>query len=195
MTKWEAMDVLGISYSTLKRYVKRGLIRTSLYQVSNKLGKMNYWDEDVYAMVGRRLESESKIVAYFRISLRPGSAERLQSQKDLVNKFCLARGITIDEVYEDKNVSGAEPHFKKRPAYHKLLQEVIKGNIRAIVVETPCRLSSFFFDEFEEICKYHGCDILVLNKVIEDPFYQEEQSEDIALVMAKAKMSRLKKSK
>ena len=41
MTKQEALSELGISYSTLRRYVDQKLIRTSTYHVPGKRNKMN----------------------------------------------------------------------------------------------------------------------------------------------------------
>ena len=68
MTYKKALEVLGVSYSTLKRYVSRGLIRTYKYQMPHMRGKNNYWDEDVYALVGRKWVEENWIVGYVRVA-------------------------------------------------------------------------------------------------------------------------------
>lgn len=194
----KAMEVLGVSYSTLTRYTKAGKIRTSKYKMIGKMGKTNYWDEDVYALVGRRLKRKAgakEVAAYFRAGSASNEARaRKEKSKDLVNKFCLARGITIDRIYED-TASGARWDYKARPDLHRLIQDIMKGDVAVLIVETKCRITRFGWEMFEELLKYYECELMVLNKVIDDPFYQEEQSDDVAVVLHKMKMDRLPISK
>ena len=193
MTYDKAMEVLGVSYSTLKRYVVQGKIRTYDYKIKKYLGKKNYWDEDVYALVGKKRKSDKglrEVAAYFRVNepTKEGQA-RMQKQKELVNNFCGARGISIDRVYEDYG-SSIFSSIDKRPSYHKLLQDIMLGNVALVVIETRCRLSRFAYSELEEILKYYQVDILVINRVIDDLFYQDEQADDIARMLKKSKLER-----
>jgi predicted site-specific integrase-resolvase len=189
----EAMDVLGVSYSTLKRYVKKGLIRTYIYQTPKLMGKMNYWDDDVYALVGHRLQRKAgarEVAAYFRVNQKTGPGkERMLEQKRTVMGFCAGRGISIDRTYEDWS-SSIEAGAERRPDWHRLLQDVMKGDVAALVVETRCRLSRFAWGEIEQLFKYHQCDIIVVNKVLDDLFYRDEQSEDLARQIEVLKMDR-----
>lgn len=189
----EAMDVLGVSYSTLQRYVQKGLIRTYKYQTPKLMGKMNYWDEDVYALCGHRLQRKAgarEIAAYFRVNKKTRDGEaRMLEQKRTVMSFCAGRGISIDRTYEDWS-SSIEAGADRRPDWHRLLQDIMKGDVAALVVETRCRLSRFAWNEIEQLFKYHQCDIIVVNKVLDDLFYRDEQSEDLARQIEVLKMDR-----
>jgi predicted site-specific integrase-resolvase len=81
--------------------------------------------------------------------------------------------------------------FQKRPGLTELVEAVLRGEIAAIVLDTTCRLSRFGFEVYEHMFKYHGTETVIVNKVLGDPEYQAEQSDDIAEVLAKAKIDRL----
>ncbi len=189
----EAMRILGVSYGTLQRYVKKGLIRTYTYQTPKLMGKKNYWDDDVYQLVGHKLQRKAgarEVAAYFRVNNRTREGEaRMQAQKGVVTGFCAARGISIDRTYEDW-ASSIESGDQRRPDWHRLLQDVMKGDVAALVVETRCRLSRFAWGEIETLFKYHQCDIIVVNRVVDDLFYRDEQSEDLARQIEALKMDR-----
>ncbi|MFW9948494.1 MAG: recombinase family protein [Candidatus Thorarchaeota archaeon] len=194
MTKNEALAVLGCSYSTLKRYAKKGLIRTYKYEMYGKRGKNNYWDEDVYALVGKKIESKGhSVVGYVRVS---GSFKKdldnLESQKRLMREFCTRRGIALEKLYEDK---GHSTDFSKsgRPAFHELLRDIISNRIQAVVIDTKCRLMRVGFELLEEICIYHGVDIVIMNPVLKDPYYLEEQTTDLTKLIERAGLDRIKK--
>ena len=66
----EVMKVLGVSRATVRYWAKVGRIRTSKGITTHKL---IYWDEDVWALVGKRFVRDHKIVAYCRVD---GTTER-----------------------------------------------------------------------------------------------------------------------
>ncbi len=190
MTKTEALRVLGCSYSTLKRYAKSGKIRVYKYEMYGKKGKNNYWDEDVYAMVGKRITKEHWIVGYVRVGKRfkPDSSQ-LQAQKNLMRHFCTKRGISLEKIYED--IGSSTDHSQSgRPQFHQLLRDIMAGKVDAVVVDTKCRISRVAYEFFAELCKYHGTDVVIMNPVLTDPYYLEEQSEDLAKLIEEAKLAR-----
>lgn len=192
MTKNEAMKVLGVSISTLKRYAKEGKIRVSKYQIPHRMGWNNYWDEDVYALVGRGLRSKGReIVAYVRVKGHSKEAEeKMQEQKKSIKTFMQARGVELDRVYEDRSDS-ITVHHGERPALSELLEACLRKEVAAVVIDTRCRISRFAFDAYEHIFRYGGVEVIIINKVLGDPYYQSEQSDDIAKVLEQAKIDRL----
>ena len=189
----EAMRILGVSYGTLQRYVKKGLIRRYQYQTPKLQGKMNYWDDDVYALVGHKLQRKAgarEIAVYFRVNrnTKEGQARMLEQKRTVMN-FCAARGISIDRTYEDWS-SSIEAGEDRRPDWHRLLQDIMKEDVAALVVETRCRLSRFAWNEIEQLFRYHQCEIVVVNKVLDDLFYRDEQSEDLARQIEVLKLDR-----
>ena len=187
MTKKEALEVIGCSWSTLRRYVGRGLIRTTTLQN----GRKNYWEDDVYAMVGKRMPREHWIAIYCRVNGRSKEAdEKLLEQKRLIYSWCAKRGITIDKVYEERGPS-TEYTPERRPVLHELMQDIFSKKVDAVIVETEDRIARIGYPMFREMFKYHGVEPIVINKVIEDPFYQAEQADDITRILEQAKIDRL----
>lgn len=190
MTKSEALDVLGCSYSTLKRYAKSGKIRVYKYEMFGKRGKNNYWDEDVYTMVGKKITKDHWIVGYVRVGKRfKEDFAQLQSQKNLMRHFCTKRGIALEKVYEDIG-AGTDHSQNGRPHFHQLLRDIMAGKVDAIVVDTKCRLTRVAYELFAELCKYHGTDIVIMNPVLTDPYYLEEQSNDLTKLISDAGLDR-----
>jgi len=190
MTKSEALEVLGCSYSTLRRYADKGLIRTYKYEIRGRRGKFNYWDEDVYAMVGKKITRDHWIVGYVRVGKRfKEDSSKLQGQKNLMRHFCTKRGISLEKIYEDIGAS-TDYSERGRPAFHELLRDIMKGRVDAVVVDTKCRLTRVAFEIIEQLCKYHGTDIVIMNPVLTDPYYLEEQSEDLSKLIQNAALDR-----
>ena len=191
MTKWEAMKVLNVSYSTLKRYAKRGLIRTYKYEMPGRRGMNNYWDDDVYGLVGKKYEKDHWIVGYCRAGgKRQRDLDKMQEQKDLMREFCTRRGIQLEKIYEDHG-RGTDWSKGGRAGFHELMRDVMQGRVQALVVDTRCRLSRVGWELLEELFKYHGCDIIVMNPALTDPYYLEEQSEDLAQLIRDAGLDRV----
>lgn len=189
----EAIKILGVSYKTLGRYVKKGYIRTSYYELPKyKSRTKNYWDEDVYAMVGRKVKERGhKVVSYIRINNRTTeSLARLAKQKESIHMFATARGIDIDDVYED---IGHGTDFSKagRPEFHRLLQDIMKDDIDMVIIETKDRLMRVGIEILEALFKYYQCELLIINKHLGDTYYESEQSADLARLLASAKIDRI----
>jgi len=191
MTKQEALEILGVSWSSLRRYVDKGLVRTSKYEMPGKRGKRNYWDEDVYAMIGRKIHRGHEVVGYIRVNgVFKEDKEKLADQRARMRKFCNARGISLDRVYEDIAAS-TQFSTKKRPALHEMIQRVLSGHIDGIVIDTKDRLFRIGYEVLETMFKYHGTQLIVMNPALTDEYYQKEQSDDLAKLLAQAKIERI----
>lgn len=187
MTRSEAIEVIGCSWSSLRRYAADGRIRTTRLQN----GKLNYWDEDVYAMVGKKISRDHWVVLYSRVN---GSGEKAKAkmleQQRLCYAWCAKRGLTIDKKYEDWAPS-TDFSENRRPGLHEMLKDVIGKRVDAVVVETRDRLCRVGWELFKMIFKYYGVELVIVNKVIEDPYYQKEQAEDLAKILDQARVDRL----
>lgn len=192
MTAKEALKHLGVTRKTLDKYVKEGKIRVSKYNMPHKMGWNNYWDEDVYALVGRGLRSKGReIVAYVRVKGNSQEANaKMDEQKRSIKQFMQARGVQLDRVYEDRSDS-ITVHHGERPALSELLEACLRKEVAAVIIDTRCRISRFAFDAYEHIFRYGGVEVIIVNKVLGDPYYQSEQSDDIAKVLEQAKIDRL----
>ena len=171
----DALKILGVTRATLCKYVREGIIKV------NKKGNGYYdYDEDsVYAFIGQKKHKHNnKIISYSRVSTQ-NQKSQLKEQTQRIYNSCTIKGLTIDEQIEDIK-SGMS---FDRPGFDKLCQEVIKGNVKLIVIENKDRLVRFGFEMFEKFFKYFGTDILVLNKDELNKTYEQELTEDLISII------------
>ena len=183
----EALHLLGITTNTLKTWAKKGRIRCEKLPDGRRL----YWDEDVYALIGKKLEKTSWVVTYSRVAGTTESDQKVMTQQRLrLQDWCTARGLTPDQAYEDWSPS-TELSLAERPGLHQLLQDVIQKRVTAVVVDTPDRLACIGVEIFTELFRYYGVEIIFLNKTISRPEYLAEQERDILILLKRAGVERL----
>jgi predicted site-specific integrase-resolvase len=183
----EALELLGISYNTLKGWAQQGRIR----RFKQDGGRWVFNDDDVYAMIGKKISKESLVTLYTRVAGTTESDRKLMAeQQKLLHAWCSARGLSVDRIYEDWAPS-TEYSLEERPGLHLLLQDIIQRRVAAVVVETPDRLARLGREIIEQLCKYYGVQLVYVNKVIQRPEYLAEQEKDILTLLKKAKIERL----
>ena len=160
----EVCQRLGISYATLREYVKKGYIKPVILQS----GKWRFREEDVEKLMG--IVRKRKVILYARVS----------SQKDdLINqvKYLEENVKEYDQVITDIG-SGLN---MKRKGFIKLLRMILNNEVSKIVIAYPDRLVRFGFEIIEEACKAHNCELVVLNK--EDKTPEQELIEDLISIL------------
>lgn len=171
----EVMNILNITRSTLSRYVKQGYIKVSKTPTNVYI----YDDESVYAFIGLKKEkTNTKIISYSRVSTQ-SQKDQLKEQTQRIYDSCISKGIKLDEQFEDIK-SGMDYN---RKGFQNLIQQVIEGKVKMIVVENKDRLVRFGFDILENIFKYFGTTILVLNDSISNKTYEQELTEDLISII------------
>jgi putative resolvase len=70
-----------------------------------------------------------------------------------------------------------------RKGFQEIIQLIIKGEVELLVVENKDRLTRFGFDTLENIFKYFGTKILVLNDSLDNKTYEQELSEDLISII------------
>lgn len=183
----EAMKVLGCSYSTVRRYAERGRLRTT----KMPSGYINYWDDDVYALLGKKMIRSNWTVAYCRVSgVGMESRKLMLEQQQRIRAWCLQRGASLDKMYDDW-APATDFSLDSRPGLHELIQDVIKKRVSLIIVETPDRLARVGWELFPAWFKYYGVEVVVIDQAISIPEYRKEQEQDLANLLLKAGVSRL----
>lgn len=171
----EVLTLLNITRPTLCKYVKLGYIKA----IKMPNGQYKYDDDSVYAFIGLKKEKHnSLIVSYSRVSTQ-NQKNQLKEQTNRIYESCISRGIKLDKQYEDIK-SGMS---FDRPSFQKLCEEIIRGNIELLVIETKDRLLRFGYEMFENFFKYFGCKILVLNDAISNKSCEEELTEDLISII------------
>lgn len=175
MKSKEVLKILGVTRTTLTKYVKEGTIKVT----KMKNGYYNYDDDSVYAFIGlKKKKHDSKIISYARVSTQ-NQKEQLKAQSNRIYESCISKGIVLDEQIEDIK-SGMS---FDRKGFDKLCQEVIRGNVEMIVIENKDRLMCFGYEMFEKFFRYFGTKILVLNDEISNKSYEQELTDDLISII------------
>ena len=162
----EVCQRLGISYATLREYVKKGYIKPVILET----GKWRFKEEDVERLVG--IVRKRKVILYARVSSNT-------QKDDLINQVkCLEENVKdYDQVITDVGSS----LNMKRKGFLKLLRMMLNNEVSKVVIAYPDRLVRFGFEIIEEVCKAHNCEIVVLNK--EDKTPEQELIEDLISIL------------
>ena len=185
----EVMTTLQCSYNACRKWSNEGKLRTT--KMPN--GRVMYWDDDVYALMGKKLVKENWTVVYCRVNGTTESDQRLMhQQQQLVRTWSAQRGISLDKIYDDW-CPATDFSLDWRPGLHDLIQDVIKKKVSVIIVETPCRLARVGWELFPAWFKYYGVEVVVINSAITVPEYRLEQEKDLTNLLLKAGVDRLDK--
>lgn len=153
----EFSKIVGKSIRTLQRWDYDGILVAN----RTKTGRRFYTQAQYYDVLGIKPDSSAikkKIVCYTRVS---GNDQKndLASQKLSLAQFAIASGICVDEWYSDIG-SGLND---KRKKFNELLLEVENNKISKIIIAHTDRFVRFGYEWFDEFCKRHGCEIMVIN--------------------------------
>lgn len=110
------------------------------------------------------LSSNKKQVAYARVSTY-GQKDDLKDQLSYIRQYANAQGIVLDEEISD---IGSGLNYK-RQKWNNLLDEVMNNKIDKIYITYKDRFIRFGYDWFENLCKKHGTEIIVLNNIDTSP--------------------------
>jgi excisionase family DNA binding protein len=162
----EVCQRLGISYATLREYVKKGYIKPVILET----GKWRFKEEDVERLVG--IVRKRKVILYARVSSNT-------HKDDLINqvKYLEENVKDYDQVITDVGSS----LNMKRKGFLKLLKMILNNEVSKVIIAYPDRLVRFGFEIIEEVCKAHNCEIVVLNK--EDKTPEQELIEDLISIL------------
>lgn len=101
----------------------------------------------------------------------------LASQRDAMERFCLARGLPVDrwitEIGGGMNLT--------RPKLLALMREVKAGKVATLVVAHKDRLARFGLEYLEHEATVAGCEILVANQESLSP--QQEMVQDLLAIV------------
>lgn len=174
----QASQILQRTPTHIRRMAKAGHLRW--HRLDS--GRIDYFDEDVYALAGSinsKRPAARLCVTYYRVSGRSvESRERMAIQQELVDQWCMSRGLSIDRSYEDWAHS-SEWSLDGRPGLWALLRDAMAGRIRWLVVESPSRLARFGIEFIEGLLMHYGVELFYLNRGEERPVYLDERQGDI----------------
>lgn len=169
----EMAEKLGVSVKTLQRWDNAGKLKAKRTPSNQR-----YYTEDQYLdyMGLEHKKPQRKAVAYTRVSSR-NQKDDLKNQIDFIRTFANARGVILDEYIED---IGSGLNYN-RSKWNELLQAVMRDEISTIYVTYKDRFIRFGFEWFENLCKQHQTEIIVLNHEETSP--DKEIVEDLVSIV------------
>ena len=151
----EFAELVGRSVRTIQRWDYEGIL-VSQRTATNR----RYYTQDQYNKVmGITPDpSRKKVVCYTRVS---GGDQKndLESQKAALGQFVIASGIAVDEWYSD---IGSGLNYKRKN-FNQILEGVEQREIGKIIIAHKDRWVRFGYEWFDEFCKRHDCEIVVIN--------------------------------
>jgi putative resolvase len=144
----EVCQRLGISYSTLSRWVREGRIRA----VRTAGGVFRVPESEVRRIAeGLPMSKEVKAVVYARVSSSDQKSD-LERQIQYLTQYCSSKGYRVVDVLSDV-ASGLKTD---RRGLLKLFDYVVNRQVDVVVVAYRDRLTRFGFEYLEHFFKQHG---------------------------------------
>ena len=172
----EVLKLLGITQQTLWNWSKSGKIK-----VVSKLSRTynEYDDDSVYALIGQKSKKKNRLViSYARVSTQK-QKKQLDEQNQRIYDSCISRGLKLDKQFSDIK-SGMS---NDRKDFQEILRLIIQGEVELLIIENKDRLVRFGYEILEQIFKYFGTKILVLNDILENKMYEQELTEDLISII------------
>ena len=165
----DVLNILNISRPTLKRYREKGILKATLLPT----GHYDFDEDSVYLLKNK---NEPRInVIYARVPT-------CKQKKDLANQtvelkdFMKAKGFELNNIYQDI-ASGIS--FEKRKQFFKMLDLILQGKVKRVVISHKDRLSRVGFDLFKYLFDKYGTEIIVVSDVANPKTDEQELFEEI----------------
>ena len=149
----EVCQRLGVSYSTLARWVREGRIRA----IRTAGGKYRVPESEVRRIAeGLPISKEIRAIIYARVSSSDQKSD-LERQIQYLTEYCASKGYRVVNVLSDV-ASGLKTD---RKGLLKLFNYVVNRQVDVVVVTYRDRLTRFGFDYLEYFFKQYGVGIEV----------------------------------
>ena len=170
----EFAEMIGVSVKTLQRWDKD----KKLIAFRSPTNRRYYTHNQYVEYMGKIVQEKDKrkTIIYTRVS-SSGQKDDLKNQAEFLKQFANAKGLIVDEVFEDIG-SGLNYNRKK---WNKLLEDCMIGLIKTIIVAHKDRFIRFGYDWFERFLKTNGVEIIVVNNETLSP--QEEMIQDLISII------------
>ena len=169
----DACRVLGVSYVTLRRWIKEGKIRA----VQTLGGKYRIPESEVKRLLSGIESREVRAIIYARVSSNDQKSD-LERQIQYLTQYCSAKGYKVIDILSDV-ASGLKSN---RKGLIKLFNYVINKQVDAVVITYKDRLTRFGFEYLEYFFKQYGVRIEVVYGEEPKDAYQELVEDLLAII-------------
>ncbi|MCD6340597.1 MAG: IS607 family transposase [Desulfurococcales archaeon] len=170
----EFCEIVGISYSTLKQWVREG--RVKVLRTSTGRWRIPY--SEVERVLGLKPEEkEVRAVIYARVSSSDQKGD-LERQIEYLTQYCSAKGYRVVDILNDV-ASGLKTN---RRGLMKLFNYVVNKQVDLVVITYEDRLTRFGFEYLEYFFRQYGVRIEVVYGEEPKDAYQELVEDLLAIV-------------
>ena len=179
----EFANKVGYHYKTLQVLDKKGIFPAKL----NQRNRRYYTDEDYYLFLNQvakmpieennnNVPQKRLVVTYSRVSSH-GQKDDLKLQQSFIENFVASNGLQVDENLSD---IGSGLNYERKN-FLKILDLVEQNKIEKIIIAHKDRFVRFGFDYFQNFCKKHNTEILIINLDSCSP--EQEFTEDLISII------------
>lgn len=179
------LQILKITRQTLTKYVKEGRVKVTV----KGNGQYDYDSDSVYKLLNKDIERKTYI--YARVSTAKQKWD-LENQVQLLKTFCFQNGYILNGVYQDI-ASGI--NFETRKDFFDLLDEVLAGKVKRVIITYKDRLSRAGFELFSYLFAKHGCELIVMSEVGSTELDSEEVFDDVVNLLGSYSLNLYSKHK
>lgn len=179
----EFANKVGYHYKTLQVLDKKGIFPAK----RNQRNRRYYTDEDYYLFLNQvakmpieednnNIHQKRLIVTYSRVSSHE-QKDDLKSQQSFIENFVVSNGLQVDENLSD---IGSGLNYERKN-FLKILDLVEQDKIEKIIIAHKDRFVRFGFDYFQNFCKKHNTEIVIINLDSCSP--EQEFTEDLISII------------
>lgn len=179
------LQILKITRQTLTKYVKEGRVKVTV----KGNGQYDYDSDSVYKLLNKDIERKTYI--YARVSTAKQKWD-LENQVQLLKTFCFQNGYILNGVYQDI-ASGI--NFETRKDFFDLLDEVLAGKVKRVIITYKDRLSRVGFELFSYLFAKYGCELIVMSEVGSTELDSEEVFDDVVNLLGSYSLNLYSKHK
>jgi excisionase family DNA binding protein len=165
----EAAKCLGVSPQTLRRWERKKKI-TPAHRTQG--GQRRYDIATLKPLDPINRTKDFPTIAYARVSSHD-QKEDLQRQVHMLEIYCSAKGWTYSVIKD----LGSGMNYHKR-GLKQLLEQIMKGQIRRLVLTHKDRLLRFGAELVFSLCAVKGVEVVIINQG-DEPSFEEELAKDV----------------
>jgi len=169
----EVCRLLGVSYVTLRRWIKEGKVGA----VRTLGGKYRIPESEVKKLLSGVETKEVRAIIYARVS-SSDQRKDLERQIQYLTQYCSAKGYRVVDILSDI-ASGLKTN---RRGLMKLFNYIVNREVDVVVVIYRDRLTRFGFEYLEYFFKQYGVRIEVIYGEEPRDAYQELIGDLLAIV-------------
>lgn len=145
---------IGVSEQTLRNWDNSGKLIAKRTKGNHRF----YTEDDYNNYMGISSKNQRKSYIYARVSTI-NQKDDLENQIDFLKQYTNSKGIIVDDCLVD---IGSGMNYKRKK-WNELLDLVIQDKVDNIYVSYKDRFVRFGFEWFEQLCKKHQTNLIVVN--------------------------------